>query len=107
MSDIHFENEPEMPSEMQEHLLKAVAHHRGHEPEHPGMYTGPQMLVEEKLREIGPGQSAPPPGPLPPQEVVEQPQQQKKGKPPAQPHGQTPAAAGAAAVQPEQPEGNF
>jgi len=108
------------PEEYKEHLTRAIIHHAGHGP-HPGRYQGEHPsgegnpgepsesdLARAYMIEHGPAREAAPQGQLPPQEAVQQPPAQKKAtRPPAQAHGPTPAAAGAQAVQPQQPEGNF
>jgi hypothetical protein len=110
-------DQQEWPEEMKDHILKAAAHKAGHGP-HPGRYKGPPPvdrqpdtteLARERMMETGPAQELPPPGPLPPQESVDQPppaggKKKGGGKPPG---GTTPTAIGAAAVKPEEPEGGF
>jgi hypothetical protein len=121
--EINFEGDQERfethHQDERDHFVKAMEHHAGLGPD-PGKYRGPgpkepeeredtsEALAAEYLREAGPARELPPPGPLPPQESVEQPTpaggKKKPGKPPG---GTTPAAIGASAVKPEEPEGGF
>lgn len=115
------------PPEWKEHVEKAFLHKAGLGA-HPGKYKGPQHqirfdqdrnvhqyptesdLARQRFEEEGPPTAAPARGPLPPQESVQQPAPAGGGKkqaPSKPPSGTTPTGLGAAAVKPEEPQGNF
>lgn len=114
------------PSTYKDHLTRSFLHAAGLG-EHPGKYQGPKHeirydqdrnvheyptesdLAHQRFEE---GLPAPPmpPGPVPPQETISQPQPgggKKQGKPGKPPAGTTPAGLGEKAVEPPTPQGEY
>lgn len=97
------------------HILHAVAHKAGLEP-HPGKYvptTGDPSVTElasQHMRELPPEEPAEEKPPVPPQEEISgngPGESKKSGGKGKSPSSGTPAAVGAKAVTPPEPQGNF
>ena len=120
---INFEDQQEeweqMHPQKQAHIQAAFVHRAGLGP-HPGKYEGPELreptgdptvteLASQHMRELPAADPEEPKPPVPPQEEIagSGPEPQKKAGKGKAPSAGTPAAIGAKAVAPPEPEGNF